>query len=49
MGLVNSAWTMHFVSCAVNPCDVTIHMRWKKKKRKKNLKREVQNVIQTLN
>ena len=33
MGPVNSAWTMHFVSCTVNPCDVTIHMRWKKKKK----------------
>ena len=32
--VVNSAWIVHFVSCIVNPCNVTVHTRWKKKEDK---------------
>ena len=32
--VVNSAWIVHFVSCIVNPCDVTVHTRWEKKETK---------------
>ena len=35
MGPVNSAWTVIFVSCTVNPCDVTVYALKKKNKKKK--------------
>ena len=31
VGPVNSAWTVFFVPCSVNSCDVTVHARKKKK------------------
>ena len=40
MGPVNSAWTVHFVSYAMNPCDITVHTHWKKKKKRRKHKRE---------
>ena len=38
MGPMNSVWTVNFVSCTVNPCDVTIHALKKKKKKKREKK-----------
>ena len=35
MGPVNSAWTVIFVSCTVNPYDIIVHALGKEKKEKK--------------
>ena len=41
---MNSMWIVIFVSCSVNPYEITVHA--KKKKKKKKWKRETENVPQ---
>ena len=35
---MNSAWIVIFVSCTVNPYEVTVHAQEKKKKKSENMK-----------